>query len=84
MIEKKAVEHNVSGRLTLHTVNAALAAAGAAETLVKAYGYFYFYGGEAHNWPSTMVCVTRLNALTVEQWIGEWRALREAWLSQIL
>ena len=79
MVEKKAVEHKKPGRLTFRAVNAALAAAGAAEVLAKGDGYFYFMEGDAHCWPATMVYVTRLNDLTVEQWIGEWRSLRADW-----
>jgi hypothetical protein len=82
MVEKKAVEHKKPGRLTFRAVNAALAAAGAAEVLTKGDGYFYFMEGDAHCWPATMVYVTRLNDLTVEQWIGEWRSLRADWLSR--
>lgn len=80
--EREKWSRKKPGRLTFRAVNAALAAAGAAEVLVKGDGYFYFMEGDAHCWPATMVYVTRLNDLTVEQWIGEWRSLRANWLSR--
>lgn len=69
-------------KLTFRTINDALALAGASEILVKGNGYFYFAEGEAHCWPATMVFVSRLNDLTVEQWIEEWRSLRKNWLDR--
>lgn len=82
MVEKKTVEQEKQHRLTLRTVNAALANAGATERLFKGDGYFYFSEGDAHRWPATMVCVTGLNNLTVEQWLYEWRSLRADWLAR--
>ena len=63
-------------RLTLKTVNKALAAAGHAERLVQGDGYWYFAEGDTPRWPVTMVCIYRLNALTLEQWIAEHAALK--------
>lgn len=82
MVDGKPVEQEIRPRLTLRTVNAALADAGATERLIKGDGYFYFTEGDAHRWPATMVCVSRINALTVEQWVYEWRSLRADWLSR--
>lgn len=65
-------------RITLRRINAALAAAGFAEELVRgANGAFYFLRGHAHRWPSTEVPVFRLDALTIEQWVEAARELRE-------
>lgn len=63
-------------RLTLKRVNAVLAAAGAREELVQGNGYLYFSEGEAHCWPNCSVPVCRLNHLSLEQWVNEWRQLK--------
>jgi hypothetical protein len=61
--------------ITLRTVNKALKAAGAKEELVKGSGYFYFSSGDAMQWNECSVYVNALNAMTVEQWVTEWRDL---------
>jgi hypothetical protein len=71
-------------RVTLARINAALAAAGHAERLVRGAGYFYFAEGTASAWPSSGVYGVgpNLSALTVEQWVAEHATLRaacEAW-----
>lgn len=65
-------------RLTLKTVNRALAALGYDERLQKAKDYFYFAEGESSNWPETMVLVCRLNDLTLTDWLHEHALLRGA------
>lgn len=67
-------------RVTLNKVNEALAAQGAAERLERAKDYFYFVEGDAPSWPSTMVVVSRLGSLSIEDWINEWRTLRAAYI----
>lgn len=68
----------MTSRVTLRSVSAAIAAAGGAETLERGSGYFYFADGSSAHWPQTAVYVNRLRALTVEQWVDEWRRLRSA------
>lgn len=63
-------------------VNAALRARGRLERLVRGRGYFYFHGGNAHNWPTCTVWVFRANDLTVERWLEEFDHLRMASESQ--
>lgn len=60
-------------RVTLARVNAALAARGHAEILVRGRGYYYFAEGDAHRWPSSAVYTAHLTAHTVL----EWAALRD-------
>jgi len=62
-------------RLTLRRINAAIAAIGGREQLVRGKGYFYFVGGNAASWPRSGVYVYRLNALTLDQWLAEYREL---------
>lgn len=69
-------------RLTLASVNKALSALGAKEVLVKGDGYYYFWEGEADRWPQTAVYVYRLNRLSLEQWIGEWKRLKTQFEAQ--
>lgn len=74
------VKHVLSLRVTLRRVNEALAAQGAAERLERGNGYFYFIEGDAPSWPSTMVVVSRLGSLSIEDWINEWRTLRATYI----
>lgn len=60
-------------RVTLKTVNKALAAAGIKDELVKGKDYFYFWGDVASTWYSSGVMVSRLNCFTPEQWVVEYR-----------
>jgi hypothetical protein len=62
--------------VTLRTVNQALRKAGITDELVKGAGYFYFVG-EASNWPKCSVYVYRVNQLTIPQWIEEYRDLEK-------
>lgn len=62
-------------RLTLAKVNQALEQMGIEERLVKGQRYFYFWEGNAATWTSTMVCVERLNELTLNQWLNEYKNL---------
>lgn len=60
-------------RLTLKALNNALSVNGIEDELVKGDGYFYFWGKKASTWYCSSVMVFRLNDLTVEQWIAEYR-----------
>ena len=65
--------------LTLKAINKELAKRGFDERLAycKPLGYFYFCEGESAGWFRTMVCgVSRLNQLSLEQWMLEHSELR--------
>lgn len=66
-------------RTTLKAVNAALAAAGHAERLVKGRGYWYFIDGDADGWYSASVPVFHLSAYTPEQWVARRDELSNDW-----
>lgn len=61
--------------ITLKQINKALAEAGAKERLYKGNGYFYFSDGDADMWKneSGVYGVFRLNDLTIDRWIEEWK-----------
>ncbi len=61
--------------MQLRTINNSLAVRGVKERLIKGNGYFYFSEGDASRWHSTSVYVNRLKALTLEQWLNEWKEL---------
>ena len=62
--------------INLNTVNITLKKLGAAETLVKGEGYFYFIDGQAAEWETSSVYVYKVNDLTLDQWIEEYRTLK--------
>jgi hypothetical protein len=62
--------------LTLKRVNKAIKELGGEEVLVKGDGYYYFWEGTAPDWKSSSVMVCRLNQLTLEQWIEEYKSLK--------
>ena len=64
--------------VSVATVNAAIKAAGGAERLTHGRGYYYFRDGDATAWPSTSVYVSHVDALTVAEWLNEWRTLKAA------
>jgi hypothetical protein len=47
--------------------------------LVKGEGYYYFAGPSTEGWHTTMVCVYRLNDLTLAQWLSEFESLKANW-----
>jgi len=63
-------------RLSLKTINEELKRLGSRAVLTKADGYFYFQGGDAANWLDRAVSVPTLRSLTLEQWVGHYRALK--------
>jgi hypothetical protein len=70
--------HTPHARVTRRAVRDALAAAGfEGVEVVQGAGYWYFTGGGAERWHTTMVCVQRIGSLTVDQWVAEARVLRE-------
>ena len=63
-------------RLSLKTINEELKRLGSRAVLTKADGYFYFQGGDAADWLDRAVTVPTLRSLTLEQWVGHYRALK--------
>jgi hypothetical protein len=68
---------HMSTRLTLKAVNEELARNGFNTTLAKGDGYFYFTSGEAADWLDSTVRVPTLSSLSLSDWIGEFRRLRD-------
>ena len=66
----------MAARVTLKAINDELARRGHHARLEKASGYFYFFGGEATDWLDRTVRVTTVNALTLEQWVAEFKRLK--------
>ena len=62
-------------RLTLATVNKAVAAAVPGAELVKGEGYFYFIGAGFERAKSASVYVPRLNDLSLERWVEEAKSI---------
>ena len=61
-------------RVTLNKINQALALQSELDDieLVRGQGYFYFTGGNSHQWKEAGVYGTcHLSALTVDQWVDE-------------
>jgi hypothetical protein len=63
-------------RASVAAVNAAIRASDGAETLTRGRDYYYFRGGDSARWPQTAVYVSRVDALTVNEWVQEWRVLK--------
>lgn len=63
------------GRVTLKTVNEALANLGRNARLFKADGYFYFDFGEAAEWLDKTVSASTLGSRTLEEWLQEFDRL---------
>ena len=61
----------------LKTVNRELERLGSHAVLAKGGGYFYFRDGEATDWLDHTMRVPTLHSLTLEQWIEQYRILRE-------
>jgi hypothetical protein len=64
-------------RITLKAVNEELARNGFKATLAKGDGYFYFTSGEAADWLDSTVRVPTLSTLSLADWMGEFRRLRD-------
>ena len=61
--------------LTLKKVNQELKNLGSQEILVKGKDYYYFAEGNSCFWQSCSIMVMRLNDLSLEEWIHEWKYL---------
>jgi hypothetical protein len=66
----------MAARVTLKAINDELSRRGHNARLEKASGYFYFFGGEATDWIDRTVQMTTVNALTLAQWVEEFRRLK--------
>ena len=65
----------MAARVTIRAVNDDLARPG--DRLERASGYFYFWTGEASGWIDATVPVDKISALTLEQWIAEYKRLKK-------
>ena len=45
--------------------------------LARGDGYFYFWSGDAADWLERTVRVSTLHALTLEQWLEQFRILKK-------
>lgn len=66
----------MAARVTIKAVNDEFARLGHQARLEKASGYFYFWTGEATGWIDATVPVDKISALTLEQWIAEYKRLK--------
>jgi len=64
-------------RISLKAINSELERLGCDAVLARGDGYFYVWGGEAADWLDHTVRVPTLQSLTLEQWIEQFRLLRE-------
>src|SRR5713101_5885382 len=64
-------------RVSRKAINAELERHGFHTTLWQGGGYFYFRGGEAADWLDRTVRVPTLQSLTLEQWIDQFRILKQ-------
>jgi hypothetical protein len=62
--------------LNLKVVNDELAKLGYKAELAKGSGYFFFRSGETEDWLDRTVGVRNISALTLKQWVDEFRRLR--------
>lgn len=67
----------MAARVTLKAINDELNRRGHNTRLEKASGYFYFFGGEAVDWIDRTVQAVTVNALTLEEWIAEFKRLKK-------
>lgn len=58
-------------RLTIKSVNKAIAARGIDAEIVNGGDYFYFIGDAVDNRDTTSVFVAKLNDLTLDRWLEE-------------
>lgn len=58
-------------RLTIKSVNKAIAARGIKAELVKGDGYFWFSGDDVEYASTTSVMVFNLNSMPIESWMAD-------------
>src|SRR5579872_62629 len=69
-----APRHNMAVALSLKKINAELLKGG---HTAMGDGYFYFWGGDAADWLDRTVRVPTVHSLTLEQWLEQFRMLKE-------
>lgn len=62
--------------ISIKTVNNAIKKLGGKVELVKGVGYFYFWSDDVAFVDGSSVYVYRINDLTLEQWIEEYKSLK--------
>ena len=67
----------MAARVTLKAINDELTKRGHDARLEKSSGYFYFFGGEATDWIDRTVPRNNVGALTLDQWIEEFKRLKK-------
>lgn len=67
----------MAARITVKALNEELARLGHQARLEKASGYFYFWTGDAADWIDRTVQVPKISALTLTQWVEEFRRLKK-------
>jgi len=67
----------MAARITLKAVNDELTRRGHQARLERANGHFYFWSEDSARWIDRTVRVARLNALTLDQWVGEYLWLKK-------
>ena len=70
--------------ISLKTINAELARLGYTGSLERGDRYFHFRNGEVVDWLDSTVRVPTLNSLSLEQWMEEFRKLRERRINAIV
>ncbi len=74
----RAIMEPMAARVTLKAINDELTRRGLNARLEKGSGYFYFFGGDATDWIDRTVPGTKtVTALTLDQWIEEFKRLRK-------
>ena len=73
----KKSESAKPSRVTLKSVNDALAERGYDAMLVKGGGYFFFRGAEPNAWLDRTVPVARVSDLTLQQWVRAFQQLKQ-------
>ena len=67
----------MAARITIKAVNDELVRLGHQARLEKASGYFYFWCGDAADWIDRTVQVPRVSALTLSEWVAEFKRLKK-------
>jgi hypothetical protein len=69
-------------RITIAQVNAEIEKLGGKERLVNGRFCYYFADGDAHQWPETTVPVFRLNYWSLQEWVEEYKRLKNQFESR--
>ena len=66
--------HQKNTMITRRQVNAALAKAGAKETITKTGDIWHFTGGQSSSWKFS---VKKLSITSISEWVDTWRTLNK-------